>query len=390
MDVTRPLLGDGLATSEGDLWRQQRRALQPTFSQASVADMAGDVGAVVEEHLDGWQRDAASGVPIDLTVRLERLVQDVIVRTLFRADLRDESETFRHAFSLAQDYINFRAWFPFALPVAVPTPRNLRFRRALAAVDRSIYRMIDERGAENAAAHRAGEGAAVPRDLMSAVLSAAAQRQAQAGGNDTDALRRQLRDELVTLLFAGYETTAGALTWLFYALRKHAQIAGDVAKEVQTWVGSKRFQAGDVDRLELTRRVVRETLRLYPPGWVLVRTSRERDVVDGYDLPAGATVLLSPYVTQRLERYWPDPERFDPERFTASAEAERPRGVYFPYASGPRQCIGIHVANLTLEITLAAVLRRWSLEVDPALQIVPQPRTTLRPSRSLMAILRPR
>ena len=370
MEVTRGLLGDGIATSEGDTWRVQRQRLQPAFTRERLGALVPLMGDIAAEHAQNWTENSRSDW--NLTEAMNLLTQDIIFRTLFSAELGEDAHTLARAFAVAQEQINFRAWFPLAPPDHIPTLRNLRYRRALRDIDRIVYGVMER---------RAGTVAVdAPPDLLSVLL-----RVADAKGRMEP---RQLRDELVTLFFAGYETTASALTWTWHLLADRPDLVEAITAEADHVLSPGAVTADQVEGLELTGRVLDESMRLYPPGWIMVRTAREADVIGEYAVPAGATLLLSPWVTHRRSDVWEDPLRFDPNRFLPGAPA-RPRFAYYPFGGGPRVCIGKPFAHLILRIALATTVKRCTIEPERT-TLAPKPLTTLRPKRGLRASVRER
>lgn len=364
MDMTRPLMGDGLAVSEGDLWRRQRRLMQPTFSATRVLESLPHVRAPVEELIAEWESRDSKRVELDVSVAMNHLTQDLLLRSLFRIDLGPNSPVLGKACASAQSYINYRAFAPFALPLKVPVPRNLQFKRALAALDRVLFGLIDER-AKNP----------VGDDLLTTLLQAETPE-------DPKKKRQQIRDEMVTLLFAGHETTAGALVWTLYLLTQHPEAVARIRSEAErAFVSADTI---DVSVLSYTVMVVQESMRLYPPGWIMVRTSREADVLCGYAIPAVATVLISPYVTHRRRDFWPQPEEFRPERFSKTESAERPRFAYCPYGGGPRKCIGERLASLIVQVVIARLCLDYTPKFLGTRPPAIRPLTTLQPKGAVM------
>jgi cytochrome P450 len=197
---------------------------------------------------------------------------------------------------------------------------------------------------------------------------------------------RQLRDEVMTLMLAGHETTATTLTWTWYLLSEHPDVARRLREELAAVLGGRTPTMSDVPNLVYTRMVIEESLRLYPPAWVTVRKVDNDDIIGGYHIPAGSTVVVSAYVLHRNPTFWPDPERFDPERFTPERVAERPRFAYIPFSAGPRQCIGNTFALVEAQLILATIAQRYHLDVAPGHRVAPEPLITLRPKGGMPVI----
>jgi cytochrome P450 len=255
------------------------------------------------------------------------------------------------------------------VPESWPTPGNLRARRAIRVLDAVVYEMI-------AARRRAGEPST---DLLSMLVYA---RDPETGEAMND---RQLRDEVMTLFLAGHETTADALAWTFYLLGQHPPAARRLEAEVDAVLDGCPPTLADVPRLSYTLKVFQEAMRLYPPGWVISRTPRQDDTIGGYHIPAGSTVVVSQYVLHRHPDYWDDPSRFDPERF-----ADRGAPAYFPFAAGPRVCIGNNFALLEARLALAMVAQRYQVSLVPGRPVEPEPLVTLRPHPGVWVTLQPR
>jgi cytochrome P450 len=260
------------------------------------------------------------------------------------------------------------------LPERVPTPRNVRFRRAMATLHDVIDRTIAERRASTE-----------PKDDLVARLMAA--RDEDTGEGMSDA---QLRDEIMTMFFVGHDSTAHALTWTFYCLSLHPDARRDVFREVDGVLGGREPETPDLSKLPATDRAFKESMRLYPPVWILVRAVATDDVVGGYDLPAGSIVVVSPVATHHNPRLWADPEGFDPDRFLPEAESQRPRYAYFPFGGGPRTCLGYSFAMMEAEIILSMVSQRYALDLVPGQRIVPFQGFTLSPKDGMAMRLVPR
>jgi cytochrome P450 len=267
--------------------------------------------------------------------------------------------------------IGYRFAVPFYPPPRVPTPRNRRHRLALAALDHAIYEII--------AARRRGDTSG--DDLLGLLIDV---RDEQSGEGMSD---RQLRDEVITLFVAGHETTAVALAWAWHLLAEHPGAAERVRAELAGALGDRAPATADLPQLPYARMVIDEAMRLYPPAWITNRQAIADDEICGYHIPAGAIVLISPYVMHRHPAYWENPERFDPERFTPERSAGRPHYAYFPFGGGPRQCIGKGLALMEAQLILGAVAQRFRLGHVPGHVVEPQALVTLRPRGGLPMIV---
>lgn len=366
----RPLLGDGLLTSDGASWLRQRRLIQPVFHRARIAAF-GDVMArsaldMVERR---WRKVAASADALDVAGEMMRLTLTIVGRTLFSADVSGEAERVGRALGISLRHANGRMRAVVDLPERFPTPSNLRFLRARRELDDVIYGLIGER-------RRLGLESA-PRDLLTLLLQA---QDADTGEGMSD---RQIRDEAMTLFLAGHETTANALSWALVLLSRNPAARRSLEEEVDAVLGGLAPGAGDLPRLGFTRRVIEETLRLYPPAWAIGRRSLGPDELGPFEVPAGTDVLISPLVTQRHPAFWEDPEGFDPDRFLPERASGRHRFAYLPFGGGPRLCIGNSFAMMEAQIVLATLVSRVRLALVPGWPVEAEPTVTLRPRRSL-------
>ncbi|MDQ3855212.1 MAG: cytochrome P450 [Chloroflexota bacterium] len=368
LERAKELLGEGLLTSEGEFHLRQRRLVQPAFHRQRVAAY----GAVMVEHArrlcDRW----VDGATLDIAHEMMRLTLGIVAQTLFSADVESEADDVGAALTTILNYFNLMM-LPFGDELLrLPIPAAKRLRNARDVLNRTIYAMIEER-------RRSGEDTG---DLLSMQLLA---RDAEAdGGRMTD---QQVRDEALTLFLAGHETTANALTWTWYLLSRHPHVEARLHQELDTVLDGQPPTPEQVPALPYARKVLSEAMRLYPPAWVVGRRALVDYPVGSYVVPAGSIVLLSQWVMHRDARYFPDPERFDPERWTPEAQAERPRYSYFPFGAGPRQCIGEGFAWTEGALLLAALAQRWRLRLVPGHPVDVRPVITLRPRHGMRMTL---
>jgi cytochrome P450 len=362
-------LGRGLLTSEGDFWLRQRRLIQPAFLRQRLASFAPDMVAAAERLLDGW----APGQTRDLAVEMMRLTLDITGRTLFGADVTSDAADVGEALRVLQRC--FLALFTSLVPVPVwmPTPTNLRLRRAVRRLDAIIYRLIAERRS----------GGADRGDLLSLLLHA---RDEEDRGGMTD---RQVRDEAMTLFLAGHETTALALSWTWYLLGRHPDIEARLAEEWRQVLGGRPPTFDDLPRLRYTEWVVLESLRLYPPAPSIGREALAECSLGGFRVPRGTTILMSPWVVHRDPRWFERPEEFLPERW-ADGGAQRPKYAYFPFGGGPRLCIGNNFALTEAALVLATLGQRYRFTLVPDHPVTTWPTVTLRPKDGIRAVLQAR
>jgi cytochrome P450 len=365
----RAVFGQGLLTSDGDLWRRQRRTIQPAFSRSRIAAYADAMVACAERHAEAW----APGEPCDVHREMTAIALEIVAAALFAADVAADVEAVGAAFAVVTAEVTERFTSLVSLPVWVPTPANRRYASAVRRLDAVVARMI--------AAHEAGGPG---DDLLSTLL-----RLEEADGGRMSA--RQVRDEVVGLFIAGHETTAVALTWTWVLLARHPEADARLAAELAAVLGGRSPSAADVPRLAWTSCVVREAIRLYPPAWVIGREAVVDGRLGGYPLAAGTTILVSPWVVHRRPDCFADPERFRPERWEGAAARAVPAHAYLPFGAGQRQCVGASFAEMEAMLVLATIAQRRRLVLAPGTpDPAPTASITLRPSRGVPMIAAPR
>ena len=370
------ITGRGLLTSDGELWFRNRRLEQPAFSRPRLLALDEVVVPAVQSMLEGWKAAAADkqSVVLDVDDAMMRVTLEVVGKALFEIDLSRDARSLTGAVLTCLDHIVYKARRMIVPPDWVPIPRNLRFKRALRLLDEAVYALIDARQASG----RPGG------DLLGMLL------QARDPDNGQPMSRQQLRDEVITLLIAGHETVASALTWTFYLLAKSPATVAALQAEVQQVLGGRLPTSADLPKLTLTGQIFDEALRLYPPAWLITRKSLAVDRLDGREVLPGALFIISPYAVHRHPQVWTEPEAFDPGRFAADADRQRPRFAYIPFGGGPRLCIGNHFALTEARLILAMVAQRFLLELPPGSKVIPDPLVTIRPHGGLPMRLTPR
>ncbi|HYM00645.1 MAG TPA: cytochrome P450, partial [Blastocatellia bacterium] len=365
LQVAKRFLGEGLLTSEGDFHRRQRRLVQPAFHVQRIESYAREMARQAERVSEGWK----DGQQIDMLQEMMLLTLAVVARTLFDADVDHEASEIRDAINRIMHLFTFTLTLPFAdlIERVLVFPKR-RFERARARLDAVIYRIIRE--------HR--EAGTDRGDLLSMLLLSRDEETDNAGMTD-----QQVRDESMTLFLAGHETTANALTWTWYLLSQYPEVEAKLHAEIASVLGDRLPSAQDVKKLPYTEMVLSESMRLYPPAWTLGREALEDYRIKNQTLPKSSIVLMSQYVTHRDPRFFPEPDRFIPERWTPEAIALRPRFSYFPFGGGPRLCIGEPFAWMEGTILLAAIARKWKARLVPSHRVEMEPLITLRPKHGM-------
>jgi cytochrome P450 len=365
VETGRVLLGNGLPLIDGDFWLRERRMLQPAFHRERLGKLANTVITVISTWMQDWEEKAKRNQLLDLDEQMMRLTLTIIIKSMFSAPIDDKIPALSQAFNIASKFMLWRSQQMVQLPLSVPLPRHREYNRALHVLNDTIYPLI-------------AEGRAHPKqDLLSMLLE---MRDADSGAGMSD---QQARDEVVTIFFAGHETTAATLTWAFYLLSEHPEIEERLRAEIESVLNGHSPTFADLPKLVYTQQVISEVLRLYPAAYLFAREAIVDDVLDGYPIPANTLIFISPFVTHRDPKYWPDPERFDPERFTPEEVASRPRHVYFPFGEGPHVCIGNHFALMEMQLILTMALQRFRLRLLPNHTIALKPEATLRPKHGM-------
>ncbi len=369
------LIGKGLLTNDGASWLQQRRLIQPAFHRERVSAFGPLMTNATQTWLD---RCEAAGfgdtdMPLDIPREMGALTLTIVCQALFGADLpRADMKRVGSALTAANHLLTQALYVPGLL--SLPTPQ----RRRLRAARRELHAVVDEIIRQR----RAQPNQAEQRDDLLAMLLDA--RDAESGTGMSD---QQARDEILTLLLAGHETTANALSWIFYLLAQHPEAVTALWEEYRAVLGGRPPQLVDLPQLPRTRMVVEEALRLYPPAWAVGRHALGTDEIGGFIIPKGAYVVLAQYVTHRHPAFWDNPDTFDPERFSDERAADRHRSAYFPFGGGPRLCIGNQFALMEAQLILATILSRQELQLAPNAHVVPEPLITLRPGGALLMTL---
>ena len=361
------LLGEGLLTSEDAFHLRQRRLMQPAFHRDRIAAYASTMVAYGDRVRRGW----TSGATLDVAREMSRLTLLIVGKTLFDTDVESQARDVGEAMSGLMDSF-WTLMLPFGDRLQrLPIPHLRRGRQARERLDAIIYGIIRERRASG------GDRG----DLLSMLLMA--QDDEDKGRGMTD---RQVRDEAMTIFLAGHETTANALTWTWYLLSQSADAERRLHEEIDRVLQGRLPTVGDVERLPYTTRVVTESMRLFPPAWLVGRRAVNEYSIGPYHVPPRSIVVMSQWIVHRDARYYAEPERFDPDRWTPEFKARLPRFAYFPFGGGPRQCIGESFAWMELVLLVATIAQQWRFQLVPGHPVVPQAAVTLRPKHGMKMI----
>ena len=358
--------GNGLFTSEGDFWLQQRRLSQPAFARARIEKLAAPMSECAAQLSQEWAQLPAAE-PLEIEGEMKRLTLQIAARTLFGVDLRGaQAELFHHRVNTAMAHVTHR-FNPVSLPERVPTRRNREFLRIKNELHRWILGLAQTRRDQSAKTDDLLQLLVDARDETGAPMS-----------------ETQLADEMITLLVAGYETTTTALSWSLYLLARNPDARAELEAEAAQLNGRAPTYR-DLEGLPWARQVFQEALRLYPPVWAITREAKCEDEIGGYAIAAGGNVLLPQYLTHRHPAFWPDPERFDPNRWAPQEIEKRPRFAAYPFGGGPRLCIGQGFALMEAQLILSTLAARWRLDLVPGLEQGRELNTglVLRPKRGL-------
>lgn len=372
-NLSTSLMGNGLATSEGAVWQRQRRWMNPHFSHDTLVGLVDAMMTSIEYQMDSWSDAALKGDKVDFSREVQVLSGSIVARTLLGAsiqerDLRRMAEELKWALS----HLALRAMVPFEVVHKAPLPSNRRFARAVDLFHTVLYREIREQK------QRGVPSSTLISKMLEAVDPETGERMDE----------KEIYDQVMTLLVGGMDTSGDTLFWTLYSLAKHRHVMARVRDEVDGVLGGRAPTYEDVQKLPYLRRVIDETLRLYPPSWATARETLGPDNLGGYDVPAGTNVLLLSYVIQRRPEFWTDPETFDPDRFLPERSQGRHPLAYFPFGGGQRKCIGFQFALLELTLAISTIMQRFDLDFVDLDGVTPAPLFSLTPKAPVFVRIR--
>lgn len=365
------LIGEGLLSSEGESWFRQRRLIQPVFHQKRIDGYGQIMVDYTEQMLATWQ----DGETRDIHEDMMRLTLNIVMKCLFNQDITEgDADKVAHALDVAMNWFESKRKQGFFVLEWFPRPENIRYRNAIQDMDKTIYQIINQR-------RDSGEN---PGDLLSMLMQA---KDEEDGSQMND---KQLRDEVVTLMLAGHETTANALSWTWMLLSQHPEVQNKLIAEIKSVLNDRSPTIKDISKLPYANMVIKEVMRLYPPVSIFARQAAQDCQIGPYQVPSGCYIMISQWVMHRSPRYFDEPEKFKPERWNEDLEKQLPRGVYFPFGDGPRICIGKGFAMMEAVLLLATIIQKFELSILPEHPIVPQASITLRPEHGIKVILKKR
>lgn len=366
-----PFLGQGLLSREGEFWQKERKIIQPTFHRERISTFAESMTQSTEELLQKWESYIDTKETIDLLPEMMRLTLEILGKTLINVNLSNEADLIRNSITIIISHINQQARSLLSLPNWIPTSANRRFFKALKTFDELIYNMIKQRRLS-----KSDHG-----DMLSMLMNV---QDAETGEKMSD---QQLRDELITFIFAGHDTTANAMSWICYLLAKHSDIKEKLSQDLKEVLKGDTPRLEDLPKLSLTDRVIKESMRLYPPAWFTGRTALQEDKIGDYLIPMNATLMPCFYLTHHREDFWKDAEKFDPDRFLPEIFSHQHRYAYIPFGTGPRQCIGNTFAMMEMQLVISMIAQRYQFNLQTDFPVEMEPSITLRPRHGVKVTL---
>ncbi len=359
----RAALGNGLVTSGGDFWKQQRRMVNPAFHRKSLAQFETIIQRTTQEMLQNWEEKEQKGKTINIAEEMMSLTLYLVVLALFSTDIREKIEDIGVSLKEIQAYTIHLFWSPLPLPKWIPTPRNLRYLKAIKVMDEIVYGVIQERR----------ENGNPKPDLLAMLMQTVDE---ESGNSMSDS---QLRDEVLTMFIAGHDTTANGLAFTYNLLTQNDRVYQKLEEELASVLENRLPTFADLPKLVYTRMVFEEGMRLFPPVWTVNRCNRETFNYKGYEFPPNSVFFLSQWITHRNPRFWEKPDEFYPERFAPEESKSRPKFAYFPFGGGPRVCIGTQLALMEGQMILAMTLQKFRMSSVPGQKFTLAPQVTLSP-----------
>jgi cytochrome P450 len=372
----RPILGNGLLTSEGEFWQSQRKLIQPAFRHENIVTYAQVMTQSTAAMLARWKAGELHDVHADMM----DLTLEIVAKSLFGSDVSEDARGIARTMTVVMELFTTQANWAFVLPDRIPIPKSRRLRQSIKHLNDVVYKLIRDRRKAPV-----GDDPTAGSDLLSNLLAV----KDEGGGRMTD---EQLRDEIMTLFLAGHDTTANTLSWTWYLLAQNPEVDAALGAELHKVLGKRAPSPADLPRLPYTEMVMKESMRLYPPAWGVGRRAIHDFELDGYRIPAKTNFFLLQWVTQRDPRFFPDSERFDPERWRHDPirNGKIPRFSYFPFGGGPRVCVGAGFAMMEATLLLATIAQKFRLTLAPNQSIEPLFSVTLRPKNGIRMHLHPR
>ncbi len=356
------ILGDGLVTSEGDLWKRQRKLIQPSFHKQTIYNLFDTMLGSTNEMMEEWKEVVKKDGKLDFSEEMMKVTLDIISKTMLGAEVKSDAKIVRNSLHFIGNQVNVKTKRLIDFPLWIPTSSNVKFKQERKVLDDIIYKIIDARKKEG---NNKG-------DLLDMLMMSKYE-----DTGETMPLKL-LRDEIMTVFTAGHSTTANALTWTFYLISQYPEVYKKLKKEVDDIVGKGEITFQHLQQLKYTKACFNESMRLFPPVWIFGRKALEDNWMGDYLIKKGTNVLISPYIVHRSPEFWKDAEKFDPDRWETEEVKEMDKYVYFPFAAGPRMCIGNNFALFEADIIIAKVIQNFDIEYAGASAPEVYPSTILR------------
>ena len=371
-DMLKLLLGNGLLTSEGDFWKKQRRLIQPAFGKKKLEELTQVMVAETEKSVARLLKMADKNESTDLLAEMNALTLDIISKSMFSSGVEDKAQIVADEITRLNNFAVDKLNMAFPLPHWIPTPLHQKEKKSLATLDKVIFEIIDNRRKTKEQKD----------DLLSMLLDV---QDEDTGERMSD---QQLRDEVMTIFIAGNETSSNALTWTLYLLSQHPEIEKKLVAEIKERFTDKPITTASIMEFHYSKMILEESMRLYPPAWIVGRRPLEDVEIEGYNIPKDTNILMPVFSLHKNPNYWNDPEKFDPERFKPETRNNIDRFVYLPFGGGPRMCIGNHFALLEMQIALTKLYQNFSFELEKGFSVDLDPLITLRPKHGMMMKVR--